>query len=52
MPFGAFRGSKPGELIVAVWGKRPEFVARLPTQIVNDKGRYRQLASAYRKRLP
>jgi len=42
MPEGAFRGSKPIKGIVAVWGKRPEVVARLPIPIVDDKGRYRQ----------
>jgi hypothetical protein len=37
---GRISWEQTSERIVAVWGKRPGFVARLPTQIVNDKGRY------------
>src|ERR1700724_799539 len=39
---GRISREQTSERIVAVWGKRPEVVARLPIQIVNDKGRYRQ----------
>src|ERR1017187_8740659 len=37
---GRISREQTSERIVAVWGKRPEVVARLPIQIVNDKGRY------------
>src|SRR2546429_6316226 len=40
---GRISREQTSERIVAVWGKRPEFVARLPTQMVNDKGRYHSL---------
>jgi hypothetical protein len=42
MPVGRISREQTSERIVAVWGKRPEVVARLAIQIVNDKGRYRQ----------
>ncbi len=41
---GRISREQTSERIVAVWGKRPEFVARLPTQMVNDKGRYHDAA--------
>lgn len=40
---GRISREQTSERIAAVWGKRPEFVARLPTQIVNDKGRYHSI---------
>jgi hypothetical protein len=39
---GRISREQTSERIVAVWGNRPEVVARSPIQIVNDKGRYRQ----------
>jgi hypothetical protein len=42
MPMGAFRGANPLERIVAIADKCPQTSCGLPTQVVNDKGRYHQ----------
>ena len=49
---GRISREQTSERIVAVWGKRPEVVARSPIQIVNDKGRYRQHRAQSRLRKP
>jgi hypothetical protein len=46
MPLGAFRGGNPLERIVAISEKCPQPAVGLPTQIVNDKGRYHQQSAA------